>query len=128
MYRGKVKAYMQSSEWRTRRQQWVQASRAKFGRDPRCVVCGAIWRDEKRPTDQCTLDMHHVDYKKLGGETFDDLIPMCRAHHEVLHRLIDAFPSYQRMTRREATRQIIPRLRDEVARVRAANREKVESE
>lgn len=43
----------------------------------RCVVCGA---------DQ--VDLHHLSYRRLGGdETHQDLAPLCRADHELVHRL-----------------------------------------
>ena len=124
LYRGRVKRYMASSEWRRRRQQWVQEHRRRFGRDPRCAVCEAPWRDDARPLDERTLDLHHADYRQLGGERFEDLLPMCRDHHEVLHKLIESYPAFQRMSRREATRRIVPRLRVEWQKRRAFNTEK----
>ncbi|WP_443445506.1 hypothetical protein [Glutamicibacter ardleyensis] len=78
-------------------------------------MCGA------RLDETGTLDLHHVSY---GGVTKDssgrwqareadaDLLPMCREHHEELHRTLDEHGrDYMGWNRRRASVVIIARLR-----------------
>ena len=66
-------------KWFRRRERWLEQYRdAHGGQEPVCVVCGALW----------TLrggDLHHRTYARLGAETWQDLVPMCRDHHAALH-------------------------------------------
>jgi hypothetical protein len=56
-------------------------------------------------------DLHHRNYDRLGHERFDDLIPLCRACHEQLHRTLESTPAWRRMGRAQASDVIIARLR-----------------
>jgi hypothetical protein len=31
------------------------------------------------------VDLHHKTYRRLGEELLDDLVPLCRDHHDELH-------------------------------------------
>jgi hypothetical protein len=42
-----------------------------------CMACG-----------NRTRDLHHVTYKRLGAERLKDVLPLCRVHHEQVHRLL----------------------------------------
>jgi hypothetical protein len=33
------------------------------------------------------VDLHHRTYKRLGAERLNDLVPLCRLHHEQAHEL-----------------------------------------
>jgi hypothetical protein len=46
----------------------------KRGLPQTCVVC----RDKN-------VDLHHRTYARLGEEHLDDLVPLCRTHHDQLH-------------------------------------------
>jgi hypothetical protein len=43
------------------------------------VVCG-----------EPNVDLHHLDYARLGAEEYGDLIPACRVHHDRIHAARDA--------------------------------------
>lgn len=45
--------------------------------DPGCLVC------QKRP-----VQLHHVSYQRLGQERLEDVVPLCRFHHEEVHQLL----------------------------------------
>jgi hypothetical protein len=47
----------------------------------RCLIC--VSRD---------FDLHHRSYARLGAEELFDLVPLCRAHHDQLHELLDPNP------------------------------------
>lgn len=102
--RDRYATYMDSAGWRARRQAWHAEWTTRYGCEPVCLVCGGQW----------TLrhgDLHHRNYDRLGHERFDDLVPLCRKHHAVLHELWDASPAWRRMGRSAATMGIIATLR-----------------
>ena len=54
------------------------------------------------------VDLHHKTYARLGNEKLDDLIPLCRDHHDELHeRGMDLWrgPKLLRGEEREAIRR-----------------------
>lgn len=66
--------YLKSKHW--------QKVKRRFFSDPsrkKCAVCGI----------KHNLDLHHKTYENLGHEKLDDLIPLCRAHHELVHEYLD---------------------------------------
>jgi 5-methylcytosine-specific restriction endonuclease McrA len=101
--------YMDSSAWFRRRERWLAEFQvANDGQDPRCVVCGAAW----------TLrhgQLHHRTYARLGAEAWQDLIPMCREHHDALHALMEHNPAWRRVPREQATDLLVARLRAKAA-------------
>lgn len=57
--------------------QWAD-TRARYeasGRPQKCMVC-----------HDPHYELHHRTYKHLGKERLDDLIPLCRDHHDQVHR------------------------------------------
>lgn len=111
-YRG----YLRSRAWGWRRQRWFRDCRAR-GAEPACQVC------EVRLEDVGSLDLHHVSYdgvtkdnrgQWVASEADDDLMPLCRTHHNKLHQIIDEHGrDYQGWNRRRASVVILGRLRRE---------------
>ena len=93
-------AYMSSAAWYARRRWWLSEYQRRNGRPATCVVCG-------RPD----VDLHHVDYERLGHETFEDLLPTCRPHHDRIHAAWDASPDLRRLGRRIATVTVVASMR-----------------
>jgi len=71
---------MASAAWRIRRHNWIAHEEFTTGRPVRCAVCGTEdWED-----------LHHLTYDRLGDERHDDLVAVCRRHHDELHRAYEA--------------------------------------
>lgn len=66
--------YLKSDHWRGVKDHYRQTRMPQT-----CVVC----RDPN-------IDLHHRSYKRLGVERMDDLVPLCRDHHEAAHATADA--------------------------------------
>lgn len=97
--------YMDSPEWFARRERWVLEFRAAHdGQEPVCCVCGAKWTLRQG-------DLHHRSYARLGAEAWQDLIPMCREHHEALHTLMERNPAWRKVPRQQATDLLVAHLR-----------------
>jgi hypothetical protein len=64
------KCYLPGEHWRTFRGAWWAAHPSA-----RCLTCG-----RGHP-----LDLHHLTYARRGHEQFSDVIPLCRADHELAH-------------------------------------------
>ena len=60
-------SYLQSSTWKARRKAKLQQAKYK------CKRCG----------ERIGLQVHHLNYDRLGDERTDDLIVLCRACHWV---------------------------------------------
>ncbi len=71
MFNYSYKDYLASDWWR------VRASIAKEKANYRCEVqgCNVAWG----------LQVHHLDYSRLGKELDKDLICVCHRHHQELH-------------------------------------------
>ena len=61
--------YLDSDEWATRK--WIY----ELENTKRCVFCGSKDR----------VDLHHRSYDRLGNEADDDLMWLCRTHHQEYH-------------------------------------------
>lgn len=96
--------YMASAEWFARRQRWATEWAAGHGNEPRCLICGTVWSLRHD-------DLHHRGYDRLGHETHGDLIPLCRACHRALHRVLETDRSWRRLNRAQATDLIVTTLR-----------------
>jgi hypothetical protein len=85
----------------------VQYRGAHGGQEPVCIVCDAPWtlRDQ----------LHHRTYARLGAETWQDLVPMCRDHHAALHAVMEQNPAWRKVPREQATDLIAARLRAKIA-------------
>ena len=64
--------YINSLAWRNKRQQYFDSKLPQ-----KCLVC-----------DSRTVDLHHRTYKRLGNEWLNDLVPLCRQHHDECHAFI----------------------------------------
>ena len=106
--RARYVAYIESADWYTRRALWYADHLRLTGAEPACAVCRQPWRIRDG-------DLHHASYDRLGHERHTDLIPLCRAHHQALHDLWDACPSWRRLGSARATAGIIAALRRNVA-------------
>lgn len=65
------RAYLRSAWWRQLREAYAAEPRAPHC----CAVCA-----------QPRYEHHHRSYERLGAESVSDLIALCHAHHEALHR------------------------------------------
>lgn len=103
--------YLRSRAWNWRRRRWFRDVRAA-GREPACQVCGL------RLEDTDSLDLHHVSYAGVGKvdgrwaatEADEDLLPLCRADHQAVHRMLDRSKDFYGWDRRRATVVIIAHL------------------
>ncbi|WP_181954249.1 hypothetical protein [Kocuria coralli] len=105
-YRG----YLRSGAWFRRRRAWFTAVKDS-GREAVCQVCGTTQR----------LDLHHMNYDGVSqtptgawvsGEADEDLMPLCRTHHEQLHEELDRRRrDFWGRDRRRATAMIVVGLR-----------------
>lgn len=105
--------YLSSQRWGYRRVQWFRECRAR-GYEPACQVCGVTLGQSE------SLDLHHVSYygvtwdseaqQWFSLEQHDDLMPICREHHEQLHRILDGRKEFYGWDRRRATVVIVARL------------------
>jgi len=64
--------YLNSQIWSARRNEYWKLNRRK------CFVTNATKR----------LELHHLNYKNLGNEVDDDLVPLADGVHKLLHELI----------------------------------------
>jgi len=101
-HRARYRAYMASPAWWDRRRAWYLEELGRSGR-VECAVCACEW----------TLvdDLHHVTYERLGEESHEDLMALCREHHELLHVAWDASRAWRKMPRPAATTGIVAALR-----------------
>ncbi len=65
--------YLQSSHWRSFRLRY---------KSERPWACGHLG------CPAGNLDLHHLTYARLGRESLDDVIPLCRPHHAQAHQLV----------------------------------------
>jgi hypothetical protein len=65
------RAYLRSAWWRQLREAYAAEPRAPHC----CAVCA-----------QPRYEHHHRSYERLGAERLSDLIALCHAHHQALHR------------------------------------------
>lgn len=67
--------YLKSDEWKQRRQEYFSKNGS------RCSICGS----------QHTIQLHHLNYKRLGYERDSDLICLCSECHKLLHLYKDQY-------------------------------------
>jgi 5-methylcytosine-specific restriction endonuclease McrA len=96
--------WMTSPGWLAHRRRWWREWLARYGAEPVCLVCGKPWRLRDG-------DLHHRSYDRIGRERHDDLIPLCRPCHQLVHAVLATFPGWWRVGRAAATDTIIARLR-----------------
>lgn len=66
--------YLRSQAWKEFKHRYRLSDRPQH-----CLVC-----EGKR------YQLHHVTYDRVGQELLDDVMPLCRKHHETLHGLLSA--------------------------------------
>lgn len=101
--RAKYSTYMHSPDWFRRRRAWLDAWTARSGRPPTCVVCDQPWTLN-------TGDLHHRTYSRLGHEDDNDLLPVCKDCHTMIHAILETSPAWWRLGRAQATDLIVGRL------------------
>lgn len=112
--REEYRSYLLSRAWGWRRQCWCRDCR-RGGREQACQVCGA------RLDETGTLYLHRASYTGVTQDVCGrwqaraadaDLLPLCREHHEELHRILDQRGrDYMGWNRRRASVVNIARLR-----------------
>lgn len=102
--RAAYRDYMTRPAWFARRHRWVAEQATRYGTEPCCLVCGGPW-------SLIHDDLHHRSYARLGHEAHGDLIPLHRACHRALHRILESDPSWRRLDRAQATDLIVVALR-----------------
>ena len=98
--------YMTSPAWYRRRRLWLAEHREATGSEPMCIVCEGKWRLSHD-------DLHHRSYRRLGGEDYTDLVPMCRACHSRLHVLLDRNSEWRHFRHEVATDALAAYMRKE---------------
>jgi hypothetical protein len=63
--------YLRSDHWHELRERYRASQLPQV-----CFVC---WDPN--------VDLHHKTYKRLGEERLTDLLPLCRLHHDLAHKL-----------------------------------------
>jgi hypothetical protein len=81
--------YLLSGHWQTKREAalWRAQNRCQ---SPLCRYDYVrAWTDEeiseKLARGEYRLDVHHLTYERLGRESPDDLLVLCRDCHELIH-------------------------------------------
>lgn len=86
-----------------RRGLWAEDWKRRHQGAPCCAVCGRLWTPR-------TGDLHEPA-PTLARSAFQDLVPLCWAHHAALHNIIRATRAVPRLGYRIATREGVLRLR-----------------
>lgn len=95
-------AYISSSAWYRRRIQWAEEELHRI--KPARIMCmGQCGREWKVSRD----DLHHSSYDRLVDEDHEDLWPLCRGCHDLVHHLIGSSKTWRRMDRWVANQQAI---------------------
>jgi hypothetical protein len=63
--------YIRSAKWFAFRKSYFEVVPEE------CVICGSKEH----------VNLHHRTYERLGHERFEDVVPLCRAHHDRLHKV-----------------------------------------
>ena len=76
--------YLQTSHWKRIRAVLLLINNAVCqARD--CNLMGESWYGGF----ESEIDVHHITYKDLGNEKFDDLVLLCRNHHKIVHENLE---------------------------------------
>jgi hypothetical protein len=74
--------YLKTPHWQRVREAMLLIGVAKC-RELSCSYCDESWYGEGGESE---LDVHHLTYKNLGNERYQDLVLLCRKHHEQWHQ------------------------------------------
>lgn len=66
--------YLRSEIWKKFRKKYFRSKKRKY-----CMLC-------RKPNFD--VELHHKSYDRLGTEKLTDVVPLCREHHEEVHRLL----------------------------------------
>lgn len=109
--------YLSSAAWRGFKGRYYGSLR-RAGHYPVCQVCGAASHEG------AVLDLHHLSYEGVSvdasgrwvsGESFTDVIVLCRVHHQMLHQRLDDYRrDFAEANRRRASLQIINSLKNQL--------------
>lgn len=102
VWRKRYADYIASAAWYRRRMRWAEDELERI-RPARIMCLGECGREWRVTRD----DTHHSSYARLGNEDHEDLWPLCRACHDLLHHLLDSSKSWRRMDRRLANQQAL---------------------
>src|SRR4051794_40249487 len=69
---GSYDHYLASEHWELLKARWRNS-----GRPQACAAC-----------DRSPVELHHWTYERLGREWLEDLVALCRRHHEEVHLLV----------------------------------------
>lgn len=61
--------YLKTSHWTNFKERYKRSGRPRY-----CVVCG-----------RRRYELHHTTYERVGQESLDDVVALCRAHHLRAH-------------------------------------------
>ena len=64
--------YLESEEWGNKRADVLARD------DEKCEHCGGYFY----------LHVHHLTYERVGAESLDDLLTLCRSCHEAVHQRV----------------------------------------
>lgn len=70
--------YLDSDLWQQFRKKYFRSKKTKKF----CLVC--LGDDEFN----FSVELHHLTYERLGQERLNDVIPLCREHHEQVHEIL----------------------------------------
>ena len=68
------KKYMKSNRWKLKRKQRLKLDNYQ------CAVCS---HNGLRCSQK--LEVHHITYDNLGNENINDIVSLCRDHHQQIH-------------------------------------------
>lgn len=63
------KSYLESDHWKEFRSRYLSS-----GMPRACRVCNSR-----------RIELHHINYDRIGNEEFSDIMPLCAGHHEQVH-------------------------------------------
>lgn len=70
--------YLKTTHWKRIRQAKILIEQAK------CTPCGSTY--SYKYDDLIDLHVHHLHYRNIGCERYEDIRLLCRQHHEELHQ------------------------------------------
>lgn len=79
--------YIHSPDWEDRKRRYYETH------PKRCVICLTYKH----------IDLHHLSYRNLGNEQDEELVAVCRFHHDMFHAIfgskLDMFKDWEYFVR-----------------------------
>ncbi len=66
--------YLETPHWQEFRDKYRASEHLQ-----ECFVCGST-----------EFELHHHNYVRLGNEALEDVVPLCREHHQAVHKAVKA--------------------------------------